>query len=161
MLSNKQIIWQVKRKAKRNVYIDTNELADLIRNLRPTELSLYNHLMGMVITNPTIEDFSTKALAYALGTSEGTIKKARATLTTLGYLVIKKFKDERGLSVVRVVIGKDQVELYNLGLNVEIRDASKYRELCEMFNLLDPQIPDSLRAERVKEANTYYLENHA
>lgn len=160
-LTNKQIIWHVKRKSMRNVYIDTFELEDLLSNLKPTELRLYNHIMGLVIKNPTLEALSTPALAKALNASESTIKKSRAALTAQGYLVIKKFKDEDGDSLVRVVIGKDQVILYNLGLKVEITDAKAYKDLEKRFGFTNKKLTLEERKEAVTRANEYYLNQGA
>lgn len=141
----------------RNIYIDTFELEDLLNNLKPTELRLYNHIMGLVIKNPAVEDLNTPALAKALNSSVSTIKKSRATLTSQGYLVIRKFKDEDGDALVRVVIGKDQVTLYNLGLKVEITDAKAYKELDKKFGFTNPKLSREESAEAVKKANEYYL----
>ena len=159
LLKNKQVLWHVKRKTMRNVYIDTVELADLIDNLKPIELKLYNYLMGLVVKNPSVDAFETATIANELNCAQGTVKNARAALTTKGYLVIRKFRDESGDPMIRVVLGKDQVELYNLGLKVEITDSKHYRQLVDQFQFNDPKLTPEQRAERVKEANDFYL-NH-
>lgn len=157
MLKNKQVIWHVKRKTMRNVYVDTVELEDLLTNLKPVELRLYNYLMGLAVKNPSTDAFETKAMADVLNVAQGTIKNARASLKHKGYLVIRKFTDESGDSMVRVVLGKDQVQLYNLGLKVEITDSSQYKALAEMFMFNDPTMSPEERKERAEAANTHYL----
>jgi hypothetical protein len=159
MLQNKQVVFHAKRKAMRNIYVDGKELDDLLNNCTTGEMRLYSLLVNSVLINPSPEYFETKNLAKALDVSEGTIKNARSGLTKKGYIIINKFKDENGEPMVRVVIGKDQVELYNLGLKVEIKDSRAYKKLCKEFPITDPNLSIDERKKLVEQANRAYQTN--
>lgn len=157
MLKNKQVIFHIKRKAMRNVYIDCAELDDLVNNCRPAEIKLYNLLVQSVLLNPSVEYFSTSNLALSSGLSVDTIKKARANLINQGYILLCKFKDESNEPMIRVIVGKEQVELYNLGLKVEIQDAKAYKKLVQEFDFTNPALSTEVRKERVTQANHAYM----
>lgn len=143
----------------RNVYIDCDELDDLVDNCRPAEIKLYNLLVQSVLLNPSVDFYSTANLARSLEMSEGTLKKARASLMLKGYILLCKFRDETNEPMIRVIVGKEQVELYNLGLKVEIQDAKAYRKLVKEFDFIDPTLSLEERKDRVKKANTAYATN--
>lgn len=159
MLKSKQVVWHVKRKTMRSVYIDPYELLELMDWLKFPEIRLYAHIVALAIKDTTPDDFSTKTLAKALNASESTIKNARAGLSKKGYLIIRKFKDESGDPMVRVVVGRDQVTLYNLGLKVEITDAKAYRELVKQFDFDNPKLTKEAREKAVKAANEHYMKS--
>ena len=61
--------------------------------------------------------------------------------------------------MLRVVVGKDQVELYRLGLMYEISDSSQYKTLVKKFDFTNPTLTEDERKERIQQANTYWKEN--
>ncbi len=159
MLKNKQVIFHIKRYAMSNVYISTAEAMDLLTNLTPTEHALYITIKGSVLLDVGPDWFKNKALATTMSVAESTIKNARSSLKKKGYMVIKSFLDEDSTAMVRVVLGKDQVTLYNLGLKVEISDARAYKELTEKFDILNPTLSKEQREEHVRAANEHYLKS--
>ena len=159
MLKHRQIFFHVKRKARIDVYITGNELEDLIDNLSSTELKLYSKLHNSILHNPTIEYFTDENLSKELNLSIGSIKNAKTGLKQKGYALIVKFKDELGKPCLRVIVGKDQVTLYNLGINVQITNAKAFNKLLDRFPVLDPNITQQQREDYVKQFNEYYLEN--
>ena len=159
MLINRQIIFHIKRKTMRRIYLEPLELDELIQALTTSEFRLYAHIMGLALANPVISDFTTQEFAAALQLSVGVIKNARASLQRKGYLLIKKFRDEDGDPMVRVVLGKDQVGLYNLGLKVEILDGKAFKELVIRFDFMNSTLTSEQRSLAVEAANKYYLEH--
>lgn len=159
MLVSKNVIWQIKRYKMNNVYISSSELDDLLNNLTPTEIRLYNHVKSGALQNVDTTFFSSKSLAQSLGTTPKTIDNLKALLKKKGYLVIDRFKDNRGELMVRAVIGKDQVVLYNLGLNMEITNAKAYSKLLKLFPIDDTNLTQDAREELVVKLNEYYEVN--
>ena len=159
MLRHTQVIYHIKRYAMTNVYISASENMDLLDNLTNTENKLYTLLKSSVLRNPTADFFSTVSLANEIGVSANTLKNAKSALKKKGYALIIKFKDENQSTVVRVVVGKDQVELYNLGVMVEITNTKAYNEMLKQFPITDAKLSDDQRSEMVKKLNEHYLEN--
>lgn len=143
-----------------NIYISTGELKAMLDELTPAEMGLYNLVKGSVMSNEAPIFYESKSLAISLGIKTTSVANLRSSLRTKGWLLITKFKDERGEPMVRVVIGKDQVTLYNLGLNVEITDAKAYKNLVKMFPFDDPETTLEERKALVAQANQYYKENN-
>lgn len=140
-----------------NVYISAEESIDLIDTLTPAEHKLYVVLKNSVMKNPIPDYFSTDNLAKVIGVSNSTLVKLRSNLKTKGYARIIKFKDESGDAMIRVIVGKDQIQLYSLGLKVEITDAKFYNEICRKYDLLNPTLSDDQRRELVDKINAEYL----
>lgn len=140
-------------------YLDTTELDEMIQALTTTEFRLYVYILGLVNKNANTNNFTTDDFAAALQLSVGAIKNARSSLQRKGYLIIKRFKDEDGEPIVRVVLGKDQVELYQLGLKVEIRDGKAFKELVARFDFMNPSLNSEQRRCAVETANKYYLDH--
>ena len=141
-----------------NVYISAEESIDLIDNLTPAEHKLYVVLKNSVLKNPLPEYFNTENLAKMIGVGKPTLVKLQSTLRTKGYARIVKFKDETGDAMIRVIVGKDQIQLYSLGLKVEITDAKFYNEICRKYDLLNPTLSDIQRRELVDKINSEYLD---
>lgn len=159
MLRHTQVIYHVKRYAMTNVYISASEQMDIYDNLTATEGKLYTLLKSAVLRNPTPEFFSTKSLAKELGVGTSTLDNAKSALKKKGYALVIKFKDENQRTVVRVVVGKDQVVLYNLGVMVEITNTKAYNKLLKQFPVTNPTLTDAEREQLVAQLNQHYLEN--
>ena len=155
MLRNTLSIYMVKRRAMSNIYLEENEISDLLTNLKPTEIRVYTHLKFSPKYNLAPEAFKPDALANRLGMPTKTIRNALSALKTKQYAMLEFFRDNRKNLGVKVIVGKDQVELYNLGLDVEISDAKTYREVLRMFPINDHNLPLSERKNMVEAANDY------
>ena len=158
MLKNKQVVFHVKRYVMSNVYISADENIDLIDNLTPAEHKLYSIVKRSIMINPKPEYFDNGNLANEIGVNTNTLAKLRSNLKTKGYLLITKFKDEDGDPMVRVVVGKDQVALYNKGIKVEITNAKQYKEMINKYDLLNPSLSKDELADRIDQANKEYSE---
>jgi hypothetical protein len=159
MLVNKNIIWQIKRYKMSNVYISSSELADMLDHLTNAELKLYNHIKGGVVKQVDETFFTRKSIAEVLNISPRSVDNLKAALKKKGYLIIDKFKDNRGKQMVRVIVGKDQVILYNLGLNLEITNAKAYNQLLKLYPVTDANLTESQRKLMIEDLNKYYLEH--
>ena len=145
----------IKRVAPSNIYIAHSEQLDLLDNLSMGELKVYSYLKFAPLRNQQPESFKADALATALSMAPKSVRNNLTNLRKKGYAVVEFFKDERKDLVVKVVVGKDQVELYNLGLNVQINDAQTYTKLLEKFPLTDVSIPLEERKALIDDANAY------
>jgi len=161
MLKNKQVIYHIKRGNMRNIYITTSELLDLLGNLTPNEVNLYTVLKHSLLINPQVDYFSDDNLAKEINVTPSSIKKMKSVLKTKGYALISKFKDENQNPMVRVVVGKEQIALYNAGLMVEITDASAYNQMIKKYDLLNPSLTEEQRKELVAKINKEYSESES
>jgi len=135
-------------------------MMDLLSNLTPNEIKMYTLLKHSVldkrITPTYFEDLN---IAEKLGISAATVKKMRSILKTKGYALVIKFKDEDGDPMVRVVVGTDQVELYNLGVKAEITNTKAYKKLLQLFPVTDPNLTPEQREKLVEGLNQHYLDH--
>lgn len=152
-IKQKRVIYFIKRKTMSNVYISLTELKDVKKNLTSTEQDLFFVLYYAILKNPTPEYFENKNLANELGLSVGSIKNAKTGLKQKGYALIEKFKDNYNETFVKIIIGKDQVELHNLGLNVEITNLKDYKKIAEQYDLLNPKLSLQKRKHIVNKIN--------
>ena len=159
MFQNKLSIYMVKRMSNSNIYISHTEQVDLLDNLSTSELKLYSYLKFSPLFNRTPADFKADVLAHALNMAPQTVRNNLTSLKRKGYARIEFFTDERKELVVKVVVGKDQVELYSLGLDVEITDSKQYNAMLQKFPITDPTLPLDVRKELVQQANEYILAN--
>lgn len=159
MLINKSTTFYVKRYAMSNVYLSIAESQDLISNLTTAEFMLYTTVKGMTLERPCAEALRTPELASRLGVTQKTLSNIKSSLKKKGYLIITFGKDGDGELTAQVFIGKDQVELYNLGLKYEITDASSYRKLVKMFPFTDSSLSLDERKQLITAANEY-LQNY-
>jgi len=158
MLKLKQIFFHIKRKSMTDVYISGWEMEDLIANLTTTELRLFTKLHNSVLINPSVDYYEETNLAKELNLAVSSIKNAKTALKQKGYAIIVKFKDEQGKPCLRVIVGKDQVTLYNLGINVEITDAKEFQKMLKKYPITDPSLTIEQREEMVKQINQEYLQ---
>lgn len=157
MLVDKKVIYQVKRKRGVHVYMSTYEVNEALEELTTAEFKLYNLLYGSVLKNVSPSFYKPKELAILLNVKPNTVSKLLTSLKQKRYVVIEWFKDNSGTQMVRVVLGKDQVDLKNMGIDVEITSAKHYAEMLKRFNLLEPNISQEEKEKRVQAANKYYL----
>lgn len=157
LLNNKQVILHTMKRTPKTVYLTQLELIDLVNTLPSQDLKLYGHLLDLAAKNPTPEQFETVNLAKALNVKEGVIRKSRASLVKHEYLIIEKFKDYQGDKMVRVVLGKEPVRLYKLGIKVSISNAKAYKEILKKFPIDNPTLTQEERNKLVEEANNYYM----
>lgn len=142
-----------------NAYISTKEFDELLQNLTPVEARLYNCVYGSILVNPDVEYFSDSNLSAILNIPTGSIANAKSGLKQKGYMLLSRFKDERGTPCIRVIIGKEQVELYNLGITAEITNLKAYNQLKGKFRLLDPSLTATEQAKAVADFNEYFKEH--
>lgn len=159
MLKQRTIIYHLRRHTMSNVYISRQELESLIQNLTTTELRLYNLIHNSILENPSIDYFSDANLASILGVSTSSISNAKSGLKQKEYMLLVRFKDETGVPCMRVVVGKEQVELYNMGIKSEITNLKAYNQLKNKFRLLDPSLTADEQAKAVVEFNEYFKEH--
>jgi len=89
----------------------------LVKNLTPIEFRLYVEVYYAANKNWIPEQYSNTNLANLLNVSVGSIAKAKSILKKKSYLVFINKKD--GL---HIIIGKDQVELYNKQINEKYKN---------------------------------------
>lgn len=159
MLKYRQIFFHIKRKTRIDVYLSMAEHMEAHSNLTSAEYRLFMLLHNSVLLNPTVDYFEDASLATELDLSISSIKNARIGLRQKGYALLIKFKDESNEPCLRVIVGKDQVALYNLGIKAEITNAKAFNKMLEMFPVLDPNLSQADRDELVKGYNKYYLEH--
>lgn len=159
MLVNKQVIFHIMRNAKRTIYLTTSEVLDLQKNCTPLEFQLYTILKHSGCIQPTPDYFDDQNLADVLDTSLSTLRNAKSGLKTKGYALIKRFKDERGDKIIKIIVGQDQFKCYEIGLNVEITDSRRFKELIEDNNLFDTKLTDVDRMNMVDKINKEHREN--
>jgi hypothetical protein len=140
-----------------NIYLSVAETQDIINNLTPTEAMLYTTVKGMALEKPDASALKNPELAARLNIPEKTLINVKSSLKKKGYLVISSYKDANGAFRADVYIGKDQVELYNLGLTFAISDAKIYKELTKKFRFLDQSLSLEERKAEVEKANEYCL----
>lgn len=142
-----------------NAYISTKEFDELLQNLTPVEARLYNCVYGSILVNPDVEYFSDSNLSAILNIPTGSIANAKSGLKQKGYMLLSRFKDERGTPCIRVIIGKEQVELYNAGITAEVTNLKAYNQLKSKFRLLDPSLTAAEQAKAVADFNEYFKEH--
>jgi hypothetical protein len=89
------------------------ELLNMCNILTKTEYNLYLLLGSLCEQDKDIETYKDSSLAKELDLSLSSVANAKTGLKQKGYALILWFKDEKNKPVLRVVLGKDQVELYN------------------------------------------------
>ena len=142
-----------------NVYISTLELDELVRELTSVELRFYILIHNSILENPNVDFFSDANIATRLNIPIGTIRNAKTSLKTKGYLRLVRFRDETGIPCIRVIVGKEQVELYNLGIKGEVTNLKGFDKLKQQFGLSDPTLTQDQKLEAVKKFNEYYEDN--
>lgn len=161
MLKYNSVIHHIARtKGKTNLYITEEETLDLLDNLTPNEHKFYAFCKFSPLKNHTPEDFTSAGLAEHLGMSVKSVDTVKGSLRKKGYVVIRKFKDERGLTLVRVIVGKEMVLLYNCGLNVAITDSKAWPTMIRKFpQILEANVDPAARKAWIDEMNQYYKDN--
>lgn len=144
-----------------NVYLSMQEVEDLLKNLTATEARLYSRIYYSVLENPPVEFFSDAHLAALLKVSASSIQSAKTGLKQKGYMLLARFKDETGTPCIRVIIGKEQVELYNMGIKGEVTNLKAYNKHKDRFRLTDPTLTPDQQKDAVEAFNKYYKENKA
>lgn len=139
-----------------NVYISAAEFDDLIQNLNVPEMRLYSAVFNSIIQNPAPDFYSDTSLAKLLSISVGSVKNAKTGLKQKGYMLLVRFKDERNIPCMRVIIGKDHVAAYNLGITAEITNPKVFDKLIAQFKLNDPSLTPEEKVQKVCEFNDYY-----
>jgi hypothetical protein len=139
-----------------NVYISRQEFDELLQTLTTTEARLYNLIHSSILENPDVEYFSDSNLSAVLNVPPGTIANAKSGLKQKGYMLLVRFKDDRGTPCIRVIVGKEQVELYNMGITTEITNIKAYNKLKQQFKLLDPTLSAEEKTKAVEAFNAYY-----
>lgn len=157
MLKNVLILYMVKRAANVNIYLSYDELVDIQENLSSGEQRLYTYLRYTPLKQLSPEDFKADALATAINAASKTVQNMLSALKRKGYAQIVFFTDERGNQGVKVVVGKEQMQLYNLGLDVCITDAAAYQQILKRYPLDNDTVPLEQRKQMIKEANEYAL----
>jgi hypothetical protein len=139
-----------------NVYISRQEFDELLQTLTTTEARLYNLIHSSILENPDVEYFSDSNLSAVLNVPPGTIANAKSALKQKGYMLLVRFKDDRGTPCIRVIVGKEQVELYNMGITAEITNIKAYNKLKQQFRLLDPTLSAEEKTKAIEAFNAYY-----
>ena len=142
-----------------NVYISTLELDELVRELTSVELRLYILIHNSILENPNVDFFSDSNLSTRLSIPIGSIRNAKTALKKKGYMLLVKFRDETGIPCIRVIVGKEQVELYNLGIKGEVTNLKGFESLKQQFGLSDPTLSQDQKLESVRKFNEYYENN--
>lgn len=142
-----------------NVYISTLELDELVRELTSVELRLYILVHNSILENPTVDFFSDANIATRLNIPIGSIRNAKTSLKNKGYLLLVRFRDETGIPCIRVIVGKEQVELYNLGIKGEVTNLKGFDKLKQQFGLSDTTLSQDQKLEAVRKFNEYYENN--
>ena len=155
MLKNNLTLIAVKRMPSSQYYPGLKEELDLLDSLSTSEYKVYLFLNYSPIRNLAPEDYSAEAISTELGLAVKTVQNALSALKKKGYANLVWFKDERGSQGVKVIVGKEQMQLYALGLDVCIKDAKLYNELLSKFPVNDPSLDIEKRKALVKEANEY------
>ena len=142
-----------------NVYISNLELDELVRELTTVELRLYILIHNSILENPNVDFFSDSNISARLNIPIGSIRNAKTALKNKGYMLLVKFKDETGTPCIRVIVGKEQVELYNLGIKGEVTNLKGFDKLKQQFGLSDPTLSQNQKLEAVRKFNEYYENN--
>lgn len=155
MLQNKQTTYYIRRCKMNNIYINHTELSDLVDNLSPREVKFYSQIKYNALSKPPASYYLTPELAATFKMTTKAMSDMKSKLKKKGYLIIITGKDERGNPTAKVIVGKDQVELYNLGLDVEITDSKTYKEMLKHFPITDQSLDLEKRKELVELANEW------
>ena len=155
MLKHILTIYMIKRMASSNIYISPKEGEDILDNLNTGEHKVYHYLRHSPLFNRTPEEFKPAAIAAYTNQALKTVQNQLTSLKKKGYAEIVWFRDERNNQGVKVIVGKDQMLLYKLGLDVQITDGKQYNQILEKFDILNPTLSDTDRQELVKQANEY------
>ena len=150
---------QKRKQGMSNVYMDEHEIKEAVDALTTSEFKLYVQLYYAILKNPDTSYFSDANLAKELGLAVGTVASAKSALKAKGFARIVKFKDESGSQCLRVIIGKDQMALYNAGIKVSITDPKAFNTILDEYPLLDTTIPIEQREKMVDEINQKYSNN--
>ena len=142
-----------------NVYISNLELDELVRELTTVELRLYILIHNSILENPNVDFFSDSNISARLNIPIGSIRNAKTALKNKGYMLLLRFKDETGMPCIRVIVGKEQVELYNLGIKGEVTNLKGFDKLKQQFGLSDPTLTQDQKLEAVRKFNEYFENN--
>ena len=159
MIKFKSVIYHLRKKTMSNVYISNLELDELVRELTTVELRLYILIHNSILENPNVDFFSDSNISARLNIPIGSIRNAKTALKNKGYMLLVKFKDETGTPCIRVIVGKEQVELYNLGIKGEVTNLKGFDKLKQQFGLSDPTLSQNQKLEAVRKFNEYYENN--
>lgn len=159
MIKHIRVLKMVKYKAKRVIYISEQEQLDLIDALTPTEFKLYTTLIFSLSKNWSPADYQYDAIARRMRCSTKTIQNTYYSLRKKGYVELAFFKDEQKEQCVKVVIGKDMVELYKLGVSASITDSQHLQEAMAMYPLDRANMSQEEINEAVERINQHIM-NH-
>jgi hypothetical protein len=159
MLRRQQIFFHIKHNKPRSVYIEINECRELHNILKPSEFELYMVLLHSILKNPTTDYYSTDSLCKELKVSKGTLHNVKSALKSKGLAEIIPFRDERNEPCLRVIVGRELMLLYSLGVNIAITNAKAYDKLVDKFPITNPDLTTEEREKLVTDCNQYYLDN--
>ena len=144
-----------KYRPNRTIYIAKDEQLDIITSLTTAELRLYTILKFSLSENWTPEDYILTNIATREGIHPRTLQNTYYSLKKKGYVDINFFKDAQKETYVKVVIGRDMVQLHQLGLTVAMSSSKELTEALKLYPLNDPTLTKEERIERVKSINEY------
>lgn len=156
MLKNTQVIYHIKLHNGREVRFSLAEYNDLNENLTQPEKKLYEILKNAWELNVPPEYFKTQNLAKLMHINAKTCTVVKSRLKTKGYAQIRFFKDENNKQMVRVVVGKEQMVLYQLGVLRQIMDSAQYDALLEEYPITDPDLSTEEREDLIQQFNSNY-----
>jgi hypothetical protein len=137
-----------------NLAIRSQEFIALTNNLSISELKLYFVLYDSQLLKPSPDYFTDANLAQECNLSLSSLVNAKSGLKQKGYALIKKLKHENNSTYVEIIVGKHQVELFNLGLPFEILDLTHHEKL--MVIIRNPKLTTEERIEILKKHEKHY-----
>jgi len=153
MLTSQTVTFYIRRYGMSNVYIPAHETLELIQALTQREHILYVTISGMVLGNTDPKDLKNAALAETTGFDLKTVAKLKSSLKSKGYLVIVFSKNSDNKPLAEVHIGKDQVDLYNVGLRIAI-SAKGYKNMLKRYpDLLNKDMSEGAQERLIEDIN--------
>lgn len=151
---DKRVIFQIQRVPMTNLAIRSKEFITLTKALSISELKLYFVLYDSQLLKPSPEYFTDSNLAQVCNLSMSSLVNAKSGLKQKGYALIKKLKHENNETYLEIIVGKYQVELFNLGLPFEIVDLTHHEKL--MQEIRDPRLTKDQRIQILKQHEKHY-----
>jgi len=151
---DRRVIFQIQRVSMTNLAIRSQEFIALTNNLSISELKLYFVLYDSQLLKPSPDYFTDANLAQECNLSLSSLVNAKSGLKQKGYALIKKLKHENNSTYVEIIVGKHQVELFNLGLPFEILDLTHHEKL--MVIIRNPSLTTEQRIEILKKHEKHY-----
>ncbi|MGL4484271.1 MAG: hypothetical protein ACRCUS_04915 [Anaerovoracaceae bacterium] len=155
MISNIRTLKMVRHEANVSIYITEQEQIELIDALTPTEYKLYVVLKCSCLKNWEPEQYKYAALAKYMGMATKTLQNTYYTLKKKRYVDISFFQDAQKQLCVKLVIGKQMIQLHEMGIAISIANSKAFTAALKLYPIDDLSLTKEQLQERFESINAY------